>query len=161
SSPAPPADLSGTWKLDAARSAPTTAPFAGLSKSGAPDTIHVTATASGAIVVESEVNESQSRLYLPNQRSVTPVVPTGTITLMSRWEGRSLVGEGTLESASSAPTPVKETFAVAADARTLTVTIATGSPDKASLATLVYTRATTVEPCQKWPTPCKPTVQIR
>jgi outer membrane protein assembly factor BamB len=146
------AGLSGTWRLDATRSQ-VTAALVGLSKGGAPETLHITQTASGTVVVESEVNESQSRLYVPNAKTTTPVVPSGTITMTSKWDGHSLVAEGTQESSAAAPVAVKETFALMADGRTLTVAIATGGT---APSTLAYVRSTTVEPCQKWPTACKP-----
>ena len=95
------------------------------------------------MVVESEVNESQSRLYVPNARTTTPVVPSGTITMTSKRDGRSPVAEGTQESSSAAPAAVKETFTLAPDGKTLTILI--GAPD-ANTGTLAYVRSTTVEP---------------
>ena len=143
--------ISGTWQLDSGRSQIGTASLVGLSKGGAPDTLHITVTAAGTIVVESEVNESQSRFYVPNAKSTTPVVPSGTISMTSRWNGRTLVAEGSQESASLAPIAVKESFTAGRTRKTLTVAVTVGS----AASTLTYIRSTTVEPCQKWPTPCK------
>jgi hypothetical protein len=153
--PAEAPDFSGTWKLDPSRSRITTATLAGLIKAGAPDTLHITQAANGTLVVESQINESQSRIYLPGGTSSTPVVPSGTITMTSRWEGRTLVSEGTQESTSGGSTSVKEVLTLGADGRTLTIAVTTTTPDNTSASTLTYTRTTIVEPCQKWPTPCK------
>lgn len=122
-------------------------------KSGAAQTLHITQAANGMVIVESQINESQSRAYRPGGQTTTPVVPTGTITMTSRWDGRTFVSEGALE-AGAAPVPVKETFAVDAEGR-LTLTIAVGAGDAASSHVLVYAKTQTVEPCKAWPTPCK------
>jgi outer membrane protein assembly factor BamB len=142
--------LAGTWKLDAANSkvGPAAAPV-GLAKVGAPETIHITQAANGMVIVEGQINESQSRAYKPGRKTSTPIVPSGTITMTSRWEGRTLVSEGTLD-AGGAPVAVKETFALGADGR-LTIDIAM----PAGGSTLVYARTQDVGPCKSWPTPCK------
>jgi hypothetical protein len=146
-------DLSGTWKLDTERSrVEATAGIIGLIRSGAPPTLHITQPANGSLIVESQINESQSRIYKPGAKTSTPVVPTGTITMTSRWEGRTLVSEGTSESASGAPSAVKEVFSTANDTQTLTVEITVGQ----NHSTLIYTKTQTAEACRSWPTPCKP-----
>jgi outer membrane protein assembly factor BamB len=145
--------FSGTWKLDPARSTIGSAAVpVGLMKSGAAQTLHITHAANGTVIVESQINESQSRSYKPGGRTTTPVVPTGTITMTSRMEGGKLVSEGALD-AGAAPVPVKETFAIDAEGR-LTLSITVGTGDAAS-SVLVYARTQTVEPCKAWPTPCK------
>jgi outer membrane protein assembly factor BamB len=145
--------LAGTWKLDAAASkvGSAAAPI-GLVKTGAPQTLHITHAANGTVIVESQINESQSRAYQPDRQTATPVVPTGTITMKSRWNGATLVSEGALE-AGAAPVPVKEAFAIAEGRLTLTTTVGAGAD--ATTSVLVYARAKTVEPCKAWPTPCK------
>ncbi len=146
--------LGGTWRLDPSRSRiGTGAVPVGLMKSGPAQTLHITQAANGMVIVESQINESQSRAYRPGGQTTTPVVPTGTITMTSRWDGRTFVSEGTLE-AGAAPVPVKETFAIDAEGR-LTLTIAVGAGDAASSHVLVYAKTQTVEPCKAWPTPCK------
>jgi len=149
-------DLSGTWKLDSARSRVTPAVgMVGLIRAGAPATLHITQPANGTLIVESQINESQSRIYKPGGKTSTPVVPSGSITMTSKWEGRTLVSEGNLESTSGTPATVKEVLALSADGATLTIEITlTGATEKTS-STLVYTKSPAVEPCQKWPTPCK------
>ena len=146
-------DLTGTWKLDTERSrVEASAGIVGLIRSGAPPTLHITQPTNGSVIVESQINESQSRIYKPGAKTSTPVVPSGTITMTSKWEGRTLVGEGTSESASGAPAAVKEVFSTSTDGRTLTVEITVG----ANHSTLVYTKTQAAEPCRSWPTPCKP-----
>jgi hypothetical protein len=125
----------------------------GLVKTGAPQTLHITHAANGTVIVESQINESQSRAYRPAGQTATPVVPTGTITMKSRWDGSTLVSEGALEAGAS-PVPVKETFAIDAEGR-LTLTTTVGAGADASTSVLVYARTQTVESCKAWPTPCK------
>ncbi len=145
--------LTGTWKLDraASRIGQPAAP-AGLVKTGAPDTLHITHAANGTVVVESQINESQARVYRPGGRTTSPLVPSGTIAMSARWENRALTAEGTIEGAPglTSPLAVKETLAMGADGR-LTLTIAIGT----DTSTLVYGRTSTVPPCTAWPTPCK------
>ena len=142
--------LAGTWRLDAASSkvGPVAAPV-GLVKVGAPETIHITQAANGMVIVEGQINESQSRAYKPGRKTMTPIVPSGAITMTSRWEGRTLISEGTLD-AGGASVAVKETFALGADGR-LTIEIAM----PAGASTLVYARTQDVGSCKSWPTPCK------
>jgi outer membrane protein assembly factor BamB len=152
--PATPApDLSGTWKLDAARSTVSTPTLPGLIKAGAPQVLHITHAANGTVIVESQINESHARLFKPGQRTTTPMWPTGTVTVTSQWEGRSLVSEGS-QDASGTPVPLKEIFALSGDDKTLTVTVTFDGPEK-SVSTFVYARTTSVGSCKTWPTPCK------
>jgi hypothetical protein len=156
--PASPASmrLAGTWKLDASRSrVGSAAAPVGLVKTGGPQTLHITQAANGTVIVESQINESQSRAYRPGAQTATPVVPTGTITMKARWDGSTLVSEGALEAgAAPVPVPVKETFAVDAEGR-LTLTTVVGVGADAATSVLVYARTKTVESCKAWPTPCK------
>jgi len=154
-----PPDFSGTWKLDPSRSRIVeTAGLAGLIATGAPATLHITQPANGTLVIESQINEGHARLYRPGSRISTPVTvgQAGSITMTSRWEGRSLVSEGTRESAASpVATQVQEVLSLSADGRTLTIEVtATGAGDK-STSTMAYTRTQNLGPCQSWPTPCK------
>jgi hypothetical protein len=146
--------VSGTWKLDPARSRVVNEiGWPGLIGAGAPERIHVTQAANGTLVIESEINEGHSRIYKPGGGdTATPVAQTGRITMSSRWEGRTLVAEGTLVSPSGDSSKARETITLAQDDRTLTVEISTGGPASA----LSYTRTASVEPCEKWSTPCKP-----
>jgi hypothetical protein len=93
-------DFSGTWKLNKqASQIATGAGLAGLGAGGAPPTLYVTHAANGNVVVGSDVNESQARLYQfePSKG------------LAAEREGSS------------------EQFTVSADGKTLTVKISTGA----------------------------------
>ncbi len=153
-------DFSGTWRLDTERSriAPT-AGLAGLAAAGAPAALHVTQPANGTLVIESQINEGHARLYKAGTRIVTPVTvgPGGSVAMTSKWDGRTLVSEGTRESSSgtSPSVQVKEVIGIAADGQTLTIEITTTGPDGPSTSTLIYTRMVDVGPCTTWPTPCK------
>jgi outer membrane protein assembly factor BamB len=152
--PVQPRPLSGTWKLDQSRSKiGLAAAPAGLVKSAAPETVHITHAANGTVIVESQINESQSRIYRPGVKTTSAVVPNGTIAMTSKWDGATLVADGTLEGPGGS-TAVKETFAVGADgALTLTVTMSTSA--EPSVSTLVYARTSSVGSCKSWPAPCK------
>ncbi len=150
-------DVTGTWKLDAATSRVTTeVGWPGLIGAGAPDRLHVTQAANGTIVVESEINESHARIYRPGGKTSTPVAQTSTITMSSKWEGRALESEGRLVPPSGDPSVVRERLVLSADGRTLTVEISTSGPGDTKASTLTYHRTDVVDPCEKWPTPCKP-----
>ena len=153
-----PPDLSGTWKLDPSRSRIDEASvLASLAKTGAPAMLHVTQPRNGTLVLESPTNEGHARLYRPGSPVSTPVSvgQPGSITVTSRWEGRSLVTEGTREFAGSPAARVKEVLAVSADGRTLALEITTTTAGVDSVSSLTYTRTQSVGPCESWPTPCK------
>jgi hypothetical protein len=153
--PVRPPDLSGTWSLYETRSSHTgMTVLIGLVKISVPTTIHVTHAANGTVIVESHINESQSRMYKPGAKSATPVVPNGTIAMTAKWEARTLVAQGTFESVAGS-VAVREAFAIAADGRTLTVDVSIGAGSEKRDATLVYTRLKSVGSCKTWPTPCK------
>ena len=144
-------DLSGTWRLDEARSnVVATAGIIGLISAGAPKTLHITQPSNGSVVIESQINEAHVRIYKPGRDTTTPAGQGGTIQMRSRWEGRSLVSEGEFKAPNGDATKVKETIAMAGDG-VLTVDIAT----PAAASRLVYTKITDVGPCETWPTPCK------
>jgi hypothetical protein len=151
-------ELSGTWRLDRARSEiDASAGLAGLGASGSPEYLHITHAANGTLIVESQLNESHARIYRPGARTSTPAGQGGSIILTSNWDGRTLVGVGRRESGSGGdPAEVSETLTMSADGRTLTIQVRVFGPgDTNASSTLVYVRTLTVEPCQKWPTPCK------
>jgi hypothetical protein len=134
-------DVSGTWKLNAASSRiEAQVGWPGLIGAGAPDRLHVTQAANGIVVVESEINESHARIYVPGGKSSTPVAQTSTITMTSRWEGRALESEGSLVPPSGDPSVVKERLVLGDDGRTLTVEISTTGPGGTNASTLTYHR---------------------
>ncbi len=150
-------DLSGTWSLDEERSrVRAEATLAGLIGAGAPRTLHITQPSNRTVVVESQINESYARLYVPGEETSTPVFlgEPGSITMTSRWEGRALVSEGTRESPSSTGN-VREVFGLSEDGQTLEVEIALEGADGDIVSTFRYTRIRDVGPCESWPTPCK------
>lgn len=159
--PEPAADLSGTWKLDPERSRiDPSAPLAGLIGAGAPEVLHITQAANGTVVIESQINESHSRLYIPGGTSSSPVTvgPAGRITATSKWEGRTLVTDGTRESASGPSkvvTTIKEVIALSADGSTLTIDVTATTGGEKAASTMTYRRTGDVGPCRTWPTPCK------
>ena len=158
----PAQNFSGTWKLDAERSRISpTASLAGLAASGAPPVLHVTQPANGTLIVESQINESHSRIYTPGSKTTTPITvgPPGSVTMTSRWEGQKLVSEGSRETTSgtsSVVTAIKEVFSLSADGNTLSIEVATTTAGEPSTSTMTFTRTKDVGPCQSWPTPCKP-----
>jgi hypothetical protein len=153
--------FAGTWTLDSSRSRlAASAAIAGLSGSGAPMTLHITQPANGTLMVESQINESHSRIYVPGRKTSTPITvgPPGSVSMTSKWDGRTLVSEGTRETTSgtsSIVSEVRETFSTSTDGSTLTLEVTTIAGGEKSASTLVYTRTKDVGPCRSWPTPCK------
>jgi hypothetical protein len=153
--PAP--NLSGTWKLDRSRSRITDpVGWPGLIGSGAPNRLHLTQAANGFLVIESEINESHARIYRPGDTTASPVAQTSTLTMRSRWESGTLVSEGTLVPPAGEPSDVTEKLSLLPDGGTLQVSISTKSLAGAATSTLTYVRTNVVDPCDDWPTPCKP-----
>jgi hypothetical protein len=143
-------DLTGTWKLDAARSRLSDGVlYAGLIRSGTPQTLHVTHAANGTVVVESQINESHSRIYKPGEKTTTPVGPSGSITMTSKWDGRALVAEGNLD------VPIKESLTLSPDGKTLTIVIELAAASGKISSTFTYNKTDSVGTCRTWPTPCK------
>lgn len=150
--------LSGTWKLDASRSEGVEdAIITGLIAAGAPETLHVTQPANGTLVVESQVNESHARLYVPGKETSTPVFlgEPGSITMSARWEGGRLVSTGVREVSSGASTSVRESYGLSEDGRTLEVETVISDGDSELKSSLKYSRIQDVGSCESWPSPCK------
>ena len=151
-------DFGGTWRLDEQRSRVSLeATLAGLIGAGAPATLHITQPTNGTLVIESQINESHARLYVPGGSTTTPVFlgEAGTITMATRWEGQTLVNEGTRDSPSAASTQVKEVFAIDAEGPTLAVEITISTADGTSSSSLRYVRIQNIGTCDSWPSPCK------
>jgi hypothetical protein len=154
-------DLSGTWRLDDAKSKVTaTAPIVGLIPAGAPKTLHITQPANGTVVIESQINEAHVRIYKPGRETSTPAGQGGAVAMSSRWEGKSLISEGALKAPNGDITTIREVVSLSADGKVLTMEVRTSASAKATAdqeaaSTLVYTRITDVGPCETWPTPCK------
>lgn len=144
-------DFSGTWALDRAASQVVRgAGLTGLAPSGAPDTLHITHAANGTIVVGSEVNESQSRLYRTGGTSAVPFTDGATVQAAARVDRNTLVVEG-----AAAAGALKEVHTLSDDRQTLTITISSTGATGSNSSTLVYRRATKAAPCHTWPTPCR------
>ena len=145
-------DFSGTWRLDETRSnIVATAGFVGLIPAGAPKTLHVTQPSNGSLVIESQVNEAHVRIYKPGRETSTPAGQGGSVTMTTKWDGKTVTSEGALKNASGEATPVKEVLSVSADGKSMTLQTTVG----VSSSTMVYMKITDVGPCEKWPTPCK------
>ena len=152
-------DFSGTWRLDDANSkVVATAGIIGLISAGAPKTLHITQPANGTVVIESQVNEAHVRIYKPGRESSTPAGQGGAVTMITKWEGKSLVSQGALKAPNGDTTTVREMVSLSADGKVLTMEVSTfakASADQGASSTLVYTKIMDVGPCETWPTPCK------
>jgi outer membrane protein assembly factor BamB len=166
--PAPPARLAakpvqsdlpafgGWWKLDPAQSQVSpTAGLTGLIASGAPDFLFITQPANGTLLVESMINTMHVRMYRPGGKTSTPAGQGGSVTMTSRWDGRTLVSEGSLDSPSNPSVAVKELISLAADGKTLTIDVTTTTAADTASSSLKYTPTQDVGPCESWTTPCK------
>jgi outer membrane protein assembly factor BamB len=147
--------LAGSWRLDAAQSRVVDqAGLAGLIAAGAPPMLYVTHAANDTVIVESPMNEGHARMYRPGAKTSTPVGQGGTITMTSRWDGKTLVSEGTAVGASGSAATVKESYSVSADGAVLSVAVSTAAVGESG-SVLKYTRIDDVGACETWPTPCK------
>jgi outer membrane protein assembly factor BamB len=147
--------FAGSWRLDSTHSKiDPAAGLAGLIGAGAPPMLFITQPANGQVIVESPINEGHVRVYQPGGKTQTPAGQGGVITMTSRWSDRTLISEGTAVNASGASTPVKETYSVSADGKTLSVEVDAAVPD-AKTSSLKYVRISSVGACETWPTPCK------
>jgi hypothetical protein len=153
-------DFAGTWKLDGRTSRVSAeAGLIGLIGAGAPELLHILQPTNGTIVLESEINESHARMYVPGGETSTPVFvgQPGKITMRSRWQNRSLVSEGARELASgdsTAAVQVKESFTLR-DGGRLEIEVTTSDAEGPRTSTFVYTRTHGVGPCESWASPCK------
>jgi hypothetical protein len=150
-------DFRGTWRLDASKSTIVpAATFFGLIPNGVPEMLHITQPANGTIAIESQIREGHSRLYRPGGKMTTPAGQGGTITVTSRWDGRTLIAEGAQKAPSGTSIDVKESIALSADGKTLTVEVTTAAAGgEKQTSTAIYTRTQDLGPCEKWPIPCK------
>ena len=152
-------DLTGTWRFDKGTSNFELAPYTTLSGSAsAPTMLYVTQARNGTIIVGSNMNTSHARAYRPDAEGVTPLA-SGELRLRSRWEGSSLVAEGT---DTSSQVKVRETLTLEDAGNRLVVEIthtepppAAGGESQVRSATLVYRRSDSELPCTQWTTPCK------
>jgi hypothetical protein len=152
---APAPDLSGTWRLDEAKSTiVATAPIVGLIPAGAPKVLHITQPANGTVMIESQVNEGHARIYKPGRETTTPAGQGGAVTMTAKWEGRALISEGAMKAPNGDTTTIKEVVSLSADGKVLTVDVTTSTAG-ATPSKLVYTKITDVGACESWPTPCK------
>lgn len=145
-------DFSGTWRLDDAKSnVVATAGIIGLIPAGAPKTLHITQPSNGSLVIESQINEAHVRIYKPGRETSTPAGQGGSVTMTTKWDGRTVTSEGALKAPNGDTTSVKEVLTLSADGKTMTLQTTVG----ANASTLVYSKITDVGPCETWPTPCK------
>ena len=145
-------DFSGTWRLDDSKSrVVATAGIVGLMPAGAPKTLHITQPSNGSLVIESQINEAHVRIYKPGRETSTPAGQGGSVTMTTKWNGRTVTSEGALKAPNGETTAVKEVLTLSADGNALTLETTVG----ANASTLVYSKITDVGPCESWPTPCK------
>lgn len=146
-------DLSGTWKLNRPSSQITTGVgLAGLGAGGAPNSLYITQAANGSLTVGSDHNQGFARAYMVGGESA---IPTGqalnTTKVRTRWEGRTLVVEGTAAPAGS----LKEMLSLSTDGQSLTVVVTMQAAEGAKTTTLLYGKTPVESPCKSWPTPCR------
>ena len=149
-------DFSGTWRLDKSVSKINPASgLAGLGAGGAPDTLHVTHAANGTLVIGSEVNESQARLYRPERDSEFLVGRDRMVRVRTRIEGNRILVEGRQEEGGP-PVALREVLTLSPNRDTLTIEVVTTTAQGEAATTLVYKPTASAGACQSWPTPCRP-----
>lgn len=152
-------NFSGTWILDAGTS--HTTPDAGLGALGAvgtPERLHITHAANGDLAFESEWNTSEARVYRPGRDTLIPVGPDDTLRVSARWEDAVLIAEGHRPTAAGGSTilGVRRALWLSRDGATLTIEATTTTADGVATSTMVYSRLTTLGPCEQWSEPCSP-----
>ena len=140
---APAPDLSGTWRLDQDASRFTPPMFSAGRGGGSADSLYITHATNGA----------QAWVYRIGGESDVLWGQEGSLTVVSRWEDRRLVAEGGRGTEDDTE-HIREVFSLSADGRTLTVEVTTTTADRASTNLAVYTKASSVGPCEGWETPC-------
>ena len=144
-------DFSGTWKLNRETSQIVAgAGLAQLDRGGTPNSLYITLAANGALSVGSDHNQGAARQYMIGGESTIPAAPTGTVTVKTRTEGRTLV----VESSGTGPA-LKEVWTLGPNGQTLTIVVTLTAAEGPKTTTLTYAKVTSESPCEKWPTPCR------
>ena len=144
-------DFSGMWTLDRNASEVTPPAFSG--GRGGKDTgrLFITHAANGTVVIGAETNGVKAWSFTPGAGPLTiPVGRDTSMLVVSRWDGDRLVAEGT-----QGDMAMHEVMSLSDDGSTLTIEVATTTPDGETRNRLVYTMAPPVGPCKGWAMPCK------
>lgn len=135
-------NFSGTWRLDVEASDVTSPDgLAGLG-GAAPENLYITQARNGALILSSRVNGAQPRTYIIGGENPLPA-PGGEaarMTMSSRWEGSTLVSEGSGEFEGSSLV-VREVMSLSPDGRTLRLEVTTTLAGAGSTNTLIYSKA--------------------
>lgn len=137
-------DVSGTWVLDRERSR-IAAPVGldGLGASGAPDHLYVTHAANGTVILSSDVNGAQPRVYRVGGQSTVPAGADDSLLVTTRVEDGRLVTEARRSSPSGEAAPaVHEVMWVDAEGGTLTLEVTSEDARGEHTNVLVFRRAT-------------------
>ena len=146
-------DFSGTWRLNHDASQFTPPVFSHGRGGASAESLYITHAANGTLTVGTETNGAQAWVYKVGGESDVLWGQEGSLTVAPRWDGRRLVVEGNRKTAGVGEY-LREIFSLSADGQTLTVEIATTTPDGPRTNTVVYTKGNSVGPCEEWKTPC-------
>lgn len=144
-------DFSGMWTLNQDLSEVTQPAFSG--GRGGKDTgrLFITHAANGTVVIGAETNGVKAWSFTPGAGPLAiPVGRDTSMLVVSRWDGDRLVAEGT-----QGDMTMHEVMSLSADGGTLTIEVATTTPDGETRNRLVYSMAPPVGPCKEWAMPCK------
>ena len=151
---AQPADFSGTWQLDRDASVLPEVPRGGRgigrlfgrggqAPRGPSETLVITQTADALFVEQRSDDDARILRYRLDGSSSTNPMPRGELTTTSRWDGNTVVTEGTQE----IPRPLRdismqltERRSLSPDGRTMTVESTRTTRRGEIKATLVYRR---------------------
>lgn len=151
---AQPADFSGTWRLDRDASVLPEPPRGrrgigrlfgrgGQAPRGPAETLVITQTADALFVEQRSDDDGLILRYRLDGSSSTNPMPRGELTTTSRWDGNTVVTEGTQEIS----TPLRdismqltERRSLSPDDRTMTVESTRATPRGEITVTLVYRR---------------------
>jgi len=151
-------NFSGTWAFNEAES--RLDPEAGLGTLGAlgtPERLHISHADNGDLIIQSEWNTSEARLYRPGTNTIIPVGPDDRMKVRAYWNGLTLVAEGSRPRASggSIILGIRRAISMTADGGSLTIQATTTSTRGDATSTMVYSRLDHLGPCEQWSEPCQ------
>ena len=143
-------NFSGWWTLDRDATTLTPPAFSGGRGGADIDRLFITHAANDNVIVGPETNGLKAWSYTPGREGTIPVGRDTTMRAAARWDGASLVAEGT-----QGDMRMHEVMRLGADGSRLTIEVTTATPEGVTENTLVYRKDVPVGACGTWAMPCR------
>ena len=143
-------NFSGWWTLDRAATTLTPPAFSGGRGGADIGRLFITHAANDTVIVGPETNGLKAWSYTPGRAGTIPVGRDTTMRAAARWDGASLVVEGT-----QGDLRMHEVMSLSTDGRRLTIEVTTTRPDGVTTNRLVYRKDQPAGPCGTWAMPCR------